>query len=78
VGQWYDMYTKDATLLVLRAGQANVILPKQISEDMQLIQKSFDGYLADEELTRRKLLLSRFAEPGAHVAEVVIQNNNFQ
>jgi hypothetical protein len=45
---------------------------------MQPIQKSFDGYLADEELTRRKLLLSRFAESGAHAAEVVVQNNNFQ
>jgi hypothetical protein len=45
---------------------------------MQPVQKSFDGHLADEELTRRKLLLSRFVEPGAHAAEVVIQNNNFQ
>lgn len=39
--------------------------------------KSFDGHLADEELTRRKLLLPRCGEPGAH-AEVVIQNNNFK
>ena len=45
---------------------------------MQPIQKSFDGHLADEEPTRRKLLLPRFAEPGAHAGKVVIQNNNFK
>lgn len=80
MGQWYDMYTEDTTLLVPRAGQAvTLFLPKQISKkDMQPIQKSFDGHLADEEPTRRKLLLPRFAEPGTHAAEVVIQNNNFK
>jgi hypothetical protein len=45
---------------------------------MQPIQTSFDGHLADEEPTRLKLLLPRFAEPGAHAGKVVIQNNSFK
>jgi hypothetical protein len=74
------MYTGDAALLVPRAGQVATLFcqSKFQRRDMQPIQTSFDGHLAGEEPTCRKLLLPRFAEPGARAGKVAIQNNSFK